>query len=176
MILPATASSSVNEASAARDILRGIDPDLPLFNVRMMDELLDATVSDRRLVMMLLSVFAILALVPVTVGIYAVMSCTVGQRAHEIGIRMALGARRARVLGLVVCQGMTLALTGFVVGLVASFGLTRLLRGLLFGVEPTDPIVFATIPVFLALVALAAIYIPARRASRVDPLVAQRSE
>jgi putative ABC transport system permease protein len=142
----------------------------------MMDELLDNTVSERRLAMLLLSAFAVLALVLVTLGIYGVMAFTVGQRTHEIGIRMALGARRASVLALVVRRGMTLVLIGLAVGLAATYGLTRLLRSLLFGVEPTDPLILGTVPVFLALVALAACYLPARRAAGVDPLLALRSE
>lgn len=161
--------------SSSRSIVHEIDPDLPLYNIRTMDGLLANTVSERRLATMLLSSFAILALVLVTVGIYGVMSYTVAQRAHEIRIRMALGARRASVLALVVRQGMTLAWIGLAIGLTASYGLTRLLGSLLFGVEATDPVTFAVVPAFLALVALAASYIPARRASRADPLTVLRS-
>ncbi len=175
-VLIRTSNGPQEAATAARNILKGIDPGLPLYNVRMMDELLDNTVSERRLAMLLLSAFAVLALVLVTLGIYGVMAFTVGQRTHEIGIRMALGARRAGVLALVVRRGMTWVSIGLAVGLAATFGLTRLLRSLLFSVEPTDPLILGTVPVFLALVALAACYLPARRAAGVDPLLALRSE
>lgn len=163
-------------ASAVRNTVRAIDPDVPVYNIRMMDELLDKTVEERGLAMKLLTIFAILALVLVAVGIYGVMSYTVSQRTREIGVRVALGAQQTNVLSLVIRHGATLALTGLAIGIVAAYGVTRLLRSMLFGVEPTDPITFGLVSVFLAVVALAACVVPARRASRADPLVALRYE
>jgi putative ABC transport system permease protein len=126
--------------------------------------------------MILLTAFAFLALVLVSVGIYGVMAYTASARTHEMGIRMALGARPTFVVGLVVRQGMALALAGLVIGTAVAFGLTQLMESMLFGVEPNDPMIFTAIPIILALVALVASYLPARRASRADPLVALRHQ
>ncbi len=171
-----TTGDPSNVVPAVRYAVLAIDPALPLYNIQMMDELLENTVVARRLAMTLLTIFAGLALVLVTVGIYGVVSYAVSQRTHEIGIRMALGADQANVLSLVVHQGATLTLIGLAIGLATACGLTRMLRSMLFGVEPTDPITFAVITLFLAIVGLVAAYIPARRATRVDPLVALQYE
>ncbi|HET6647137.1 MAG TPA: FtsX-like permease family protein [Pyrinomonadaceae bacterium] len=139
-----------------------------------MDQLVRDSLKARRFNLVLLSALAALALSLAAVGIYGVMSFTTGQRTHEIGVRMALGARTTDIIRLVVRQGMALTLIGIVVGLVASVALTRFLSSLLFDITSTDPVTFAGITILLAAVALLACYIPARRATKVDPLVALR--
>jgi putative ABC transport system permease protein len=161
---------------AARATVSEIDKQLPLSAVNTMDALIDKSVGQRRLSMILLGVFSTIALLLATIGIYGVMSYSVAQRTRELGIRMALGAARGRVLGLVVSQGMALALTGIVIGLVAALALTRLLSNQLYGVGATDPATFALVSVVLIGIALAATLVPALRATRVDPVVALRDE
>jgi putative ABC transport system permease protein len=137
---------------------------------------LEQSTADRRFSMLLFAIFAVVALVLAAVGIYGVISYMVTQRTHEIGIRMALGARPGDVLRLVMGRAMMLAVAGIVSGVVAAFGLTRLMTSFLFQVSTTDSITFVIISLFLAAVALLASYIPARRATRVDPMVALRYE
>jgi putative ABC transport system permease protein len=141
-----------------------------------MNEVISNSLAARRFSMILLGVFAGLALLLSSVGIYGVISYLVGQRTHEIGIRMALGAGRSHVLRLVLGHGLRMTSLGVVIGLAASVGLTRLMANMLYGVSPTDPLTFAGVALILALVALTACYIPARRAMRVDPIVALRYE
>jgi putative ABC transport system permease protein len=161
---------------AARDAVHSIDRNLPLSNAKTMDQLVEASVGQRKLSMILLGVFSGIALLLASIGIYGVMSYSVTQRTRELGIRMALGAARSRVLGLVVGQGMALAAAGVVIGLVAAFALTRFLASQLFGVGATDPATFAVVALLLAAVALLATLLPALRATRVDPVVALRDE
>jgi ABC-type antimicrobial peptide transport system permease subunit len=141
-----------------------------------MDQLVAQSLAERRFAMLLLGIFAGLAIVLAGVGIYGVISCSVTQRTQEIGVRMALGARGADVLKLVVGQGMAMTSIGIGVGLAASAALTRLMANWLFGVSATDPLTFVTIALLLACVALLACYLPARRATKVDPMVALRCE
>jgi putative ABC transport system permease protein len=162
--------------SAAREAVHSVDRNLPLARVNTMDALVSASVGQRKLSMILLGIFSAVAVLLASIGIYGVMSYSVTQRTRELGIRMALGAARTRVLALVVGQGMALAGVGVAVGLVAALGLTRLLRAQLFGVGATDPSTFAFVSVLLAVIALAATLIPAMRATRVDPVVALRDE
>jgi predicted permease len=153
-----------------------IDPREVIYNVQTLNEVISDSFSARRLSMILLGVFAALALALACAGIYGVISYLVGQRTHEIGVRIALGAQRGDVLRLILGEGARMALLGVCVGVAASLGLTRLMSRLLFGVSATDPLTFAGVGLTLAFVALAACYIPARRALRVDPLVALRHE
>ena len=159
-----------------REAVRQADPDLPLFQVMTMEDLYAKSVAQRRLNVWLLGVFAVVALLLAVTGIYGVMSYSVTQRRHEIGIRMALGAQAGNVLVQVLREGMKLASIGITIGLVASIASTRLLQTLLFGVSATDPATLAAVAVVLASVALLACYVPARRATRVDPLTAIRYE
>jgi predicted permease len=166
-------------AAIIKQVRRGVaenDPHEVVYNVQTLNEVVAGSLAARRLSMLLLGVFAALALVLSCVGIYGVISYVVGQRTHEIGVRMALGAQSADVMRLVVGEGATMALLGVAAGIGAAFGLTRLMANQLFGVTAHDPLTFATVAILLTLVALLACYLPARRAVRVDPGVALRCE
>jgi len=163
-------------APAARNVIQGLDPQQPIGEISTMETLLATSVARARFSAWLLTVFSFLALVMAAVGIYGVMSYSVLQRTHEIGVRMALGAQRLDVLGLMVRKGILLGAAGVVVGLVASFALTRLIATLLFDVTATDTATFVIVSVGLFLVTLFACYVPARRATKVDPLKALRYE
>jgi putative ABC transport system permease protein len=163
-------------SKAIRDQVRAIDPNEPVNQAVGMDERLSDSVAQRRFQMLLLGVFAAVALVIAAVGIYGVISYTVSQHTQEIGIRMALGAQASDVLRMVIGQGMRLALIGMALGVAAALALTRVMRTLLFNVSATDPATFALIALLLVGVAFIASYVPARRAAKVDPLVALRSE
>jgi ABC-type antimicrobial peptide transport system permease subunit len=141
-----------------------------------MDEIISDSISDRKFSMVLLGTFAALALLLSSIGIYGVISYLIGERTHEIGIRMALGAQRNDVLTLVLSEGVRLTLLGAAIGIVAALGLTRLMANLLYGVSATDPLTFSAVPIVLLGVAMLACYIPARRAMRVDPMTALRYE
>ncbi|MHB8525977.1 MAG: ABC transporter permease [Candidatus Acidiferrales bacterium] len=171
-----TASDPHSIALAAAGVIRKIDPALPVADVMTMDEILSDTLGPRRFSAVLISVFAALALLLAAVGIYGVMSYMIGKRTNEIGIRMALGAHPRDVLRLVVAHGMKLAILGIGIGIAGALALTRLMASLLYGVAATDPLTFVTVALVLAIVALVACYIPARRAMRVDPMVALRYE
>ncbi|MDQ3687842.1 MAG: ABC transporter permease [Acidobacteriota bacterium] len=175
-LLVRTATDPLNLASAVRSQVQALNKDQAVFNVRTMEQIVAQSVAARRFSALLLAVFAAVALVLASVGIYGVMSHVVEQRTHEIGIRMALGAQGRDVSRMVIGQGMKLALVGVGVGLLASLALMRLMKSLLFGVSATDPATFALIALLLTLVALVACWIPARRATKVDPMVALRYE
>ena len=171
--------SSRPAGDLAADVKRevwNIDRQIPVSLVQSMDELMADSLAQQRFNMWLLGLFAALALILAAVGIYGLMSYAVSQRTHEIGIRVAIGAQRRDVLTLVVAEGTKLALFGIVVGVVFALILTRFMTSLLFEVAPTDPITFFGVALLLALTGLLACYIPARRAMRVDPMVALRYE
>ncbi len=153
-----------------------MDSDLPIYKIQTMSHLTAASISETRFTMELLSFFGGLALILAAVGVYGVMSYSVVQRTHEIGIRKALGARPRDIATLFAKQGFTLALIGVTIGLCSALALARLMSRLLYGLSATDPATFIGVAVLLACVALAAAYIPARRAAKVDPMVALRYE
>jgi len=163
-------------ASAVQNAVWSLDKDLPVAHIRTMEQLLSESVEQPRFRTVLLEIFALIAVSLATVGIYGVLAYSVSQRRHEIGIRMAIGARRSDVLWLVVGQGMLLTFIGVAIGVTGAFVLTRFLSTLLYEVRPTDPATFVVVPLLLAGVALLACYIPAWRAMRVDPMVSLRHE
>ena len=160
----------------ARAEVKAFDPDQIIWRTQTLEQLLGTSVAPRRFNMMLLGIFASVALVLAAVGLYGVMSYSVTWRTHEIGVRMALGAKRADVLRLVVRQGMIMALIGLAIGLIGALSLSRVMRSMLHGISPTDPLTFTGVSIVLLVVALLACLIPARRATRVDPIVALRTE
>lgn len=171
-----TSGDPAQMTAAIRNEVRALDRDLPVFNVNTMEEIVSRAVAQRRLSTWLLGIFAAVAILLTVVGIYGVIAYSVAQRTHEIGVRMALGAQVGDVLGMILKQGAFLILIGVLVGLAAAFLLSRLMASLLFGVSASDPATFVAVPVLLVGVALVACYIPARRATKVDPLVALRYE
>jgi len=171
-----TTTDPLSVIAAVRREVQALDPNQPVFNVSTMEKTLDQSLATQRLSMGLLMVLASLALILAAVGIYGVMSYNVTQRTHEIGIRMAIGAQRRDVFRMVIGRGMVLVLIGVALGLIGAFSLTRLMRTMLFGVAPTDPVTFVSIAILLTGVALVACYVPGRRATKVDPLVALRYE
>jgi len=175
-LLTRTEVEPMSLASAVRNEVAALNRDQAVFNVRTMEQTLAQSVSPRRFSMLLLTVFAIVALALASLGIYGLMSYAVAQRTREIGVRMALGAQLSDVLKLVIGQGMKLAFSGVVLGLVASVALTQLMKTLLFGVSATDPLTFVVIVSLLTVVALLACWLPARRATKVDPMIALRYE
>jgi len=171
-----SASDSTAIVPAIRAAIREVDPDQPLYRVMAMEQIVSESAFQRRFSMFLLGIFAAVALVLAVIGIYGVMSYSVTQRTHEIGIRMALGAGRRNVLAMIVGRGLVLTLAGLALGLAGAFGVTRLMSGLLFGIGPTDTLTFAGVSGLMLATALLANYIPALRATRVDPMVALRYE
>ncbi|MGA8224043.1 MAG: ABC transporter permease [Candidatus Acidiferrales bacterium] len=171
-----SAGNQTGLMDSIRNVNKQINGDQVIYGVQTMDEIISDTIQDQRFSMILLGAFAALALLLASVGIYGVVSYLVGQRTREIGIRVALGAQRRDVLHLVLAGGLRMTLLGVAIGTAAALALTRLMANLLFGVSATDPLTFAAVGLLLTLVALAACYIPARRATRVDPMTALRYE
>ena len=171
-----TEGDSLNLIGAVRSQVMALDPDLPVYSVRTMDQILSRSVAQPRFNSLGLGVFAAIALLLAMIGVYGVISYSVAQRTHEIGVRMALGARASDVLKLVLRNGLIMTFTGIAAGVLASLALTRLMSSLLFGVSATDPVTFACVSLILAAVAMLACYVPARRATKVDPMEALRYE
>jgi putative ABC transport system permease protein len=171
-----TAADPDSMVSAVRAQVRGVDPDQPLYHVVTLQQVLSESLAPRQFNVLLLGIFAGIALALATVGIYGVMAFSVTQRTHEIGIRMALGAERRNVLRLIVRQGLRLTLLGVVLGIAGAWALTSFLSSFLFGVAPRDPATFVLVSIALVAVSILACYIPARRATKVDPMVALRYE
>jgi predicted permease len=175
-VMVRTAGDPVSQLAPLRSEMRSLNRDVPVFSVQTMTDRIGGQLAGDRLIAVLLSIFGIAALMLASIGIYGVVRYSVSQRTHEIGIRMALGAERGDILKLILRQGMSLILVGVGVGLSISLLLTRVLKNLLFGISATDPITFAVVVLVLGGVALLACYFPARRATKVDPLVALRYE
>jgi putative ABC transport system permease protein len=171
-----TSGENAQLAGELRDAVAGLNNEVPVSEVSSLKSWVSEAMAEPRSTSALFAVFAALALLLGSVGIYGVVSYSVAQRTREIGIRMALGARRQEVLLLIVAQGVKLALAGVAIGIAGGLMLTRLMSGLLYGVHATDPLTYAAVAMLLLLVALAACFIPARRAMRVDPVVALRYE
>jgi putative ABC transport system permease protein len=171
-----TSSDPLKLVSEVRSVLRSVDRTAPVFNVSTLQEQLHEQLAPRRLETLLLGLFGAVALALAAIGIYGLLHYSVAQRTHEIGVRMALGAQGHDVLRLVVGQGMVLAAIGVAAGLAGAAALTRFLSGLLYGVKPTDSLTFIAVPAILGVVALFASYLPARRAAKLDPMVALRYE
>jgi putative ABC transport system permease protein len=162
--------------SALRNALKEVDSDLPVAKIRPMSQVLSGSIAQQRFITTLMGLFASLALLLTAVGLYGVLSYQVSQRTQEIGIRMALGAQTKDVIRLVVGQGMKLTVIGVLIGLAAAMAMTRLMSSFLFGVSANDTVTFVAVSILLAAVSLLACYIPARRATKVDPMVALRYE
>jgi len=169
-------SDHASLAAAMRAEIKALDKDQPVTNIRTLDQLLSNSISQHRFYLMLLAFFGAVALILAAVGMYGVISYTVRQRTHEIGVRMAFGAQSGDVLRLIIRYGMKLTLIGALIGLAGALTLTRLMKTLLFEVSATDPLTFAGVSALGAAVALLACYVPARRATKVDPLIALRVE
>jgi putative ABC transport system permease protein len=176
LVVRTSAANPASMTAALRGAVAELDKGQTIWQTRTLDQLVSASVAGRRFNMALLGVFAFVALALAALGIYGVMSYSVTRRTHEVGVRMALGASRGDVLRLIVGQGMALALAGVVVGLAAAFAVTRVLAGLLYGVTATDPLTYAGLALLLAAIAFVSCYLPARRATKVDPMVALRYE
>jgi putative ABC transport system permease protein len=168
-------SATSLEPQIRREI-QAVDPDLPTFNVRTMNEVIDGSLASRRFAAELVGAFAVVALLLASVGIYGLLAYMVGQRSHEIGVRMALGAMPSTIGKMIVSRGAGLAGIGLGIGLILSGLMAPLISSVLYGVRPLDPEVFIAVPVILMVVVLVASYIPAWRAARVNPIVALRRE
>jgi putative ABC transport system permease protein len=171
-----TKADPASMTNLVREAVRSVDPDLPLGKLATLSTLVDGAMTQPRFSMLLLGAFGALAVTLAAIGMYGVIAYSVAQRTREIGIRMALGAQRGTVFGMVLGQGARLAGLGIAIGILTALGVTRLMASFLYGVQPTDPLTFAAVALLLAGIVLLACYLPARRATRVDPIIALRYE
>jgi putative ABC transport system permease protein len=153
-----------------------VDGDQPVYNIKTMENVFSQSVAEPQVITSLLATFAAVALILAAIGVYSVISYSVAQRTHEIGVRMALGAQQRHVLRMIVGQGLKLVLVGVAIGVTTAFAVTRVISNLLFGLTATDPTVFVVVPLLLVVIATLASYFPARRALKVDPMIALRNE
>ena len=175
LVAHATGDPAAHAGAIAQQVA-AVDADVPVYDIATMEQRVHESLARQRFAMTMLGAFAGFAMILAAVGVYGVMSFLVTQGTFDIAIRMALGAQRNSILSLVFQQGMALAFLGIAMGLIGAFSLTRLMGGLLFGVSATDPLTFGSVALLLTLVAISACYFPARRAMRVDPMVALREE
>ncbi|HTX77793.1 MAG TPA: FtsX-like permease family protein [Terracidiphilus sp.] len=171
-----TKADPVSVTGAARQIVRDLDPAVPLADVSTLATLTRDSMASDRFSMLLVGFFGVTALLLATVGLYGVIAYATGQRTREIGIRMALGAQRRTILRMILSEGLRLAGGGILLGVAAALGMGRLLRGFLYGVRPSDPLTLSSVALFIALIALCASYLPARRAAAIDPMEALRCD
>jgi putative ABC transport system permease protein len=176
LVIRTSMADPLSLSGTVRAAIQSLDNNQPVYDVFTLRQIVGDSIAQRRFSMLLMGMFGALALALAAVGIYGVMSYSVAQRTHEIGVRIALGAQTADVLKMVIARGMKLILIGLTIGLAVAFVLTRLLETLLFGITATDGATYAEISALLAAVALVACYLPARRATRVDPMIALRQE
>ena len=175
-VVARTSTAPASLAGAIAREVHAIDPDVPVYDARTMPDRLYDSLARQRFSMTMLLAFAVFAMILAAVGVYGVMSCLVTQGTHDIGVRIALGAGRRNILRMVVSQGVRLAAAGIALGLAGALALTRVMATLLFGVGTTDAVTFSVVPGFLAVVAIVASYLPAHRATKVDPMIALREE
>jgi ABC-type antimicrobial peptide transport system permease subunit len=171
-----TASDPAEVASAIVRAIHEVDPTIPVYDIRTMSDRMKDSMARQRFSAIMLGAFAVFALILAAVGVYGVMSYLVSQGTHDIGVRMALGAQRSRIVGMVLRQGLELTAGGIIIGLIGAAALTRVMESLLFGISARDVVTFSTVPIVLAGIAVLATYLPARRATLVDPVVALRQE
>jgi putative ABC transport system permease protein len=176
LVVRTASADPLSVLASVKAQVRAVNLDQPVSLIRTMEQVLGESLAQRKFSLILMGIFAGLSVLLAAVGIAGVMAFLVAQRTQEMGIRMALGAQRADVFALVLRQGMRMTFLGMLIGLAGAFGLTRLLSGMLYGVKPGDPLTFALVSLFLMGVALLACWLPARSATRVDPLVALRYE
>ncbi len=175
-VLRSSHAGPTSLTGAAREVVRSLDPNLPLYEIRTLRELVASSVAEQRFTMLLLGLFAAVALVLAAIGVYGLLSCSVAERRRELGVRLALGARRRQVLGLTVRQGMLPVALGLGAGLLGSVAAVRLVESLVFEVSTFDPATFVAVPLVLAAAAAAACALPATRATRIDPMAVLREE
>ena len=175
-LLVRSTSDPLRLVPAVRRQVLAVDEEQPIYNIKTMENVFSQSIAAPHVITSLLAIFAAVALILAAIGVYSVMSYSVAQRTHEVGVRMALGAQQQHVLRMILGHGLKLVVVGVGLGVTAAFAVTRVIANLLFGVTATDPSIFAGVPILLIVVAILASYFPARRALKVDPIIALRNE